>query len=138
MGLAGRDRSLARHLFPLYRYYAVCYLNQIVLSQRDMGLANTLTDVYFTLFHWLTKNGEVQTKMLSAILTGINRAFPFADVNDEVIVASFRFAARDAALKELTIYIILLRSKTHAHFADFFAPLNSRTFLPSFECVIGL
>ena len=62
----------------------MCFLNQLVLTQRDTRLANFLIDIYFALFDLLTKACDVATKMLSALLTGINRAFPFADVNDEV------------------------------------------------------
>eukprot|EP00124_Ichthyophonus_hoferi_P002689 Ihof_evm1s195 gene=Ihof_evmTU1s195 len=66
------------------QYYAVCYLNQLVLSQRERSLATVLVDLYFNLFAHFTGKGEMASKMLSALLTGVNRAFPFADIDDEV------------------------------------------------------
>ncbi|KNC97841.1 RNA-binding ribosome biosynthesis protein MAK21 [Spizellomyces punctatus DAOM BR117] len=117
------------------RYYAVTFLNQIVLSHReaDVAAANRLVDVYFSVFDGLgkrmeaakmetdikSKNGKngkkkgkkgnknagkgakkaevvpqdpesmtladgIDAKMMAALLTGVNRAFPFAKIEDDV------------------------------------------------------
>jgi len=39
-------------------------------------------DLYFSIYKILVKNGEIETKILSALLTGINRALPFAKLSD--------------------------------------------------------
>jgi ribosome biogenesis protein MAK21 len=102
------------------QYYAVTFLNQIVLSKSepDSLAANRLIDIYFRLFEILVskmkktyvptkgnakgKKGKkdsyestgsaivdgIDSKMLSALLTGINRAFPYASIDPEVYVFS--------------------------------------------------
>ena len=54
------------------------------MTQREAPVANKLVDIYFSLFRALVKAGDVESRMLSALLTGVNRAFPFATVEDEV------------------------------------------------------
>ena len=106
------------------RYYAITFLNQIVLtnSKKDLETANTLMKIYFTIFSGLVKimkNGpkttevvkkdrskpksaqkkrtpveeiesdSLNSKMMAALLTGVNRAFPFAKLDDEVYVFPF-------------------------------------------------
>jgi hypothetical protein len=34
----------------VYRYYAVCFLNQLILSKNDSALASSLITIYFSLF----------------------------------------------------------------------------------------
>ena len=65
-------------MLPLSRYYAVCFLNQLQLSQQMSDLAARLITIYFSFFKVFVKKGEVDSKMLSALLTGVNRAYPFA------------------------------------------------------------
>lgn len=60
------------------QYYATIFLNQTILTQKESEVAGKLIDVYFSVYRLLVSKGEVETKMLSALLTGINRAFPFA------------------------------------------------------------
>ena len=66
--------------FPVapLRYYAIIFLNQTILTNKEIDVAGKLLDVYFSVYRLLMSKGEVDTKMLSALLTGINRAFPFA------------------------------------------------------------
>ncbi|XP_065175034.1 CCAAT/enhancer-binding protein zeta-like [Sycon ciliatum] len=67
------------------RYYAVCFLNQQILSRKDKDLANKLISVYFSFYSKCSsgKDSELDSKMLSALLVGVNRAFPFAELKDE-------------------------------------------------------
>ncbi|KAK2192448.1 hypothetical protein NP493_31g05000 [Ridgeia piscesae] len=60
------------------QYYAICFLNQLQLSQQMSDLAARLITIYFSFFKVFVKKGEVDSKMLSALLTGVNRAYPFA------------------------------------------------------------
>lgn len=70
------------------RYYAVITLNQIFLRPGDTDVALQLIDVYFRMFEDLLGEGKVAEneedthgKLISAILTGVNRALPFAKLD---------------------------------------------------------
>ncbi|KAF8431689.1 CBF/Mak21 family-domain-containing protein [Boletus edulis BED1] len=70
------------------RYYAAITLNQIFLQPRDTDVALQLIDVYFRMFEDLLNEGKVAEdeedahgKLISAILTGVNRALPFAKLD---------------------------------------------------------
>ncbi|KAJ1407043.1 CCAAT-binding factor [Sesbania bispinosa] len=99
------------HLGPRAQYHAINFLSQIRLTNKGDGpkVAKRLIDVYFALFKVLIngassnekfdKNGKVNPKeekskglseshaeldsrLLSALLTGVNRAFPFVSSNE--------------------------------------------------------
>lgn len=70
------------------RYYAAITLNQIFLRPGDTDVALQLIDVYFRMFEDLLAEGKVAEneqdthgKLVSAILTGVNRALPFAKLD---------------------------------------------------------
>ncbi|KAL4872813.1 hypothetical protein BDV12DRAFT_161572 [Aspergillus spectabilis] len=92
------------------KYYSIITLNQTVLSAREEEVGAQLLEIYFGLFVVLLKpskhhkfkgdkkhgkdnkkqkdNSEVQTeemqdKLVSAVLTGVNRAYPFTGSNTE-------------------------------------------------------
>jgi hypothetical protein len=75
-------------------------MNQIILGKTflDVITARTLVNIYFLIFDYLIKMDEkenkpssdpveaghgVETKMMAALLTGINRAFPYASIKLE-------------------------------------------------------
>lgn len=70
------------------KYYALCFLSQVPLGDEDADVATKLLAVYLSLFSTLTAapsstgvKNELQPntpKMLSSLLTGVNRAFPYA------------------------------------------------------------
>lgn len=66
------------------QYYGICFLNQLELSQKESELAGKLIDVYFRFFEEYVKKNEIHAKHLSALLTGVNRAYPFAKTSDAV------------------------------------------------------
>ena len=94
------------------KYYSIITLNQTVLSAREEKVAAQLLDIYFSLFVILLKPGkiekphhkerkrpaghdkragakgqivdeEMRDKLVSAILTGVNRAYPFTNSDSE-------------------------------------------------------
>lgn len=67
------------------QYYAICFLNQIVLSHEESALANKLITLYFCFFQNCIKKKDVESKMLSALLCGVNRAYPYAETGDEKV-----------------------------------------------------
>ncbi|NXD83688.1 CEBPZ protein, partial [Halcyon senegalensis] len=65
------------------QYYAICFLNQIVLSHEESALASKLITLYFSFFRNCIKKKDIESKMLSALLCGVNRAYPYAETGDE-------------------------------------------------------
>ncbi|XP_030626240.1 CCAAT/enhancer-binding protein zeta isoform X2 [Chanos chanos] len=80
------ERLLFRpNINPKAQYYAICFLNQTLLSHEEAELASKLIAIYFSFFHACVKKKDVESKMLSALLTGVNRAYPYAEVGDEKV-----------------------------------------------------
>lgn len=79
------------------QYYAICFLNQIVLSHQEKETASKLISLYFSFFKVIvarenkSKNKKAssqsvdahKTKLLSGLLTGVNRAYPYVEGMDE-------------------------------------------------------
>lgn len=70
-----------RNMSPRAQYYATCLLTQFLLSKDDKEVATSLIDLYFAFFKACLKKGEPDSRMMSAILMGVNRAYPFADLD---------------------------------------------------------
>ena len=96
------ERLIFRHqVSKRAQYYATTFLNQIVLSNRtqDQETANYLIGLYFKLFQSLVVSDAkedkkevvmaegVEAKMMGALLVGVNRAFPFAQLEDEMYIS---------------------------------------------------
>ncbi|XP_076278101.1 nucleolar complex protein 1 [Lasioglossum baleicum] len=67
------------------QYYAICLLTQFILSKDDEQIASTLIEVYFAFFKACLKKGEPDSRMMAAILTGVNRAYPFAKMDSNIL-----------------------------------------------------
>ncbi|KAL6259725.1 hypothetical protein P5V15_009638 [Pogonomyrmex californicus] len=67
------------------QYYAICLLAQYVLNRNDEEIAATLIEVYFAFFKACLKKGEPDSRMMAAILMGVNRAYPFAKIDSKII-----------------------------------------------------
>ncbi|XP_034369918.1 CCAAT/enhancer-binding protein zeta [Arvicanthis niloticus] len=80
------ERLLFRsNISPKAQYYAICFLNQMVLSHEESELANKLITLYFCFFRTCIKKKDIESKMLSAILTGVNRAYPYSQTGDDKV-----------------------------------------------------
>ncbi|XP_066576985.1 CCAAT/enhancer-binding protein zeta [Amia ocellicauda] len=73
------------NISPKAQYYSVCFLNQVLLSHDESDLASKLITIYFSFFRACVKKKDVESKMLSALLSGVNRAYPYANAGDEKI-----------------------------------------------------
>lgn len=73
------------NISPKAQYYAVCFLSQVMLSHDEAELAAKLITIYFTFFRACIKKKDVESKMLSALLSGVNRAYPYAGAGDEKV-----------------------------------------------------
>ncbi|XP_070782546.1 CCAAT/enhancer-binding protein zeta [Enoplosus armatus] len=72
------------NISPKAQYYAVCFLNQVMLSHAEAELAAKLITIYFSFFRSCVKK-DIESKMLSALLSGVNRAYPYAGTGDEKV-----------------------------------------------------
>ncbi|KAJ0170455.1 hypothetical protein K1T71_013826 [Dendrolimus kikuchii] len=78
--LAEIEKMLFRsNISPRAQYYGVCFLNQFFLGKDDSKVAENLIRIYFSFFKASIKKGEIDSRLMSAILTGVKRAYPFAD-----------------------------------------------------------
>ena len=74
-----------KNISPKAQYYALCYLSTVVLSSEEYDLALKLVHIYLNFFKMCVKDGEADTKLMSVLLTGINRAHPFCATDQELI-----------------------------------------------------
>ncbi|XP_023411050.1 CCAAT/enhancer-binding protein zeta [Loxodonta africana] len=80
------ERLLFRsNISPKAQYYAICFLNQMILSHEESELANKLITLYFCFFRTCIKKKDIESKMLSALLTGVNRAYPYSQTGDDKV-----------------------------------------------------
>eukprot|EP00116_Pleurobrachia_bachei_P001872 sb/3462134/ len=73
------ERVLFRPNIPeRAQYYAICFLTQLQLSTEDGAFATHLIQIYFTFFKESVEAKNVDSRMLGALLTGVNRAYPYS------------------------------------------------------------
>lgn len=60
------------------QYYGICFLSQFLLTVDEALLARSLIQIYFSFFKACVKKGEVDSRLMSALLIGVNRAYPYA------------------------------------------------------------
>jgi hypothetical protein len=65
------------NLIPRAIYSGVLFLSQIKLSTNENKVAMELVDCYVSLFEKAVTQDTLGSKLLAALLSGINRAFPF-------------------------------------------------------------
>lgn len=77
------------------QYYGINFLNQILLDQDQVELSKNLLSIYLSMFKKLTdvKKG-IESKILSALLTGVNRAFPFAPFDQDAFSEHLMFFSK--------------------------------------------
>ncbi|KAM3861127.1 CCAAT/enhancer-binding protein zeta [Diretmus argenteus] len=73
------------NISPKAQYYAICFLSQVLLSHEEADLASKLIAIYFSFFRACIKKADIESKMLSALLSGVNRAYPYAVAGDEKV-----------------------------------------------------
>lgn len=62
------------------QYYSLCFLSQFHLSHETSHIARKLIEVYFSFFKACVKTGDIDSRMMSALLMGLNRAYPYAEL----------------------------------------------------------
>jgi len=82
------ERLLYRsNITPKAQYYAICFLNQLVLSNKEKAVAKRLVTIYFSFFRVFVKKRDLDSKMLSGLLSGVNRAWRFAKMERDALKA---------------------------------------------------
>ena len=61
------------------QYYGICFLSQMLLGSTQNTLADRLIKIYLGFFKMCVKKGEIDSKLMSALLTGVNRAYPYCN-----------------------------------------------------------
>ena len=109
------------HLTPRAQYAVFCFLNQLELSnsESNKALARKLIEIYFQYFQSAVGEGEVQSKMLSALLTGVNRAYPFADLDEgmfskqiDTLFKMVQVASFACSIQALTLLLQIMDSRS--------------------------
>ena len=92
------------HLSPKALYHCILFLNQFEFSSRNpqsVALATSLIQTYFQLFEWAITgrstitaadskkskapaDAKLNSRLLSALLTGVNRAHPYVDASHDM------------------------------------------------------
>ena len=73
------ERLLFRaNVKPQTQYRCLCLMQSIRLGQDDVSLGNRLMAVYFGFFAKCVKQGDVNNKTMSVILSGVSRGLPFS------------------------------------------------------------
>ncbi|RQM25593.1 hypothetical protein B5M09_001368 [Aphanomyces astaci] len=124
------------------KYNAVLFLNQMYLSASDADLATHLIKVYFGLFSKEVHRDQgkadtgLERKLLSALLVGVNRSFPYAkctsaDFQDEIdtmfrVVHTAHFSTSVQAL----MLLFQVMSSTNSVPDRFYSALYTKLFDP--------
>lgn len=71
-------------LTPQARYYAISLLTRIKLVKGCHEMANQLMATYLEIYAKLTKEKEIESRLMNAILVGIHRAYPYSKIGNDV------------------------------------------------------
>ena len=86
--------------------------SQILLDNEESDIANRLIKIYFGFFKNSVKKGDINTKLMSALLTGVNRAFPYAnmarDKLDDQLQVMFRIVHLGSAFNTSVQALMLI------------------------------
>ncbi|RHY34311.1 hypothetical protein DYB32_001289 [Aphanomyces invadans] len=132
------------------KYNAVLFLNQMYLSVSDADLATHLIKVYFGLFSKEVHRDQgkadtgLERKLLSALLVGVNRSFPYAkctsaDFQDEIdtmfrVVHTAHFSTSVQAL----MLLFQVMNSTNSVPDRFYTALYAKMFDPKHTLFLNL
>lgn len=67
------------------QYYSICFLQEVKFNKSEKELANRLMDVYFGFFKKCIQGGDINNKLMLALLTGVSRALPFSTIGRQAV-----------------------------------------------------
>ncbi|KAF5287326.1 hypothetical protein FQR65_LT02199 [Abscondita terminalis] len=91
------------------QYYALCFLTQFYLNHDTREIARHLIEVYFSFFKACVKKGEVNSRMMSALLMGVNRAYPYAKMEMDKVSGHIDTMYRIAHIANFNVSLHALR-----------------------------
>ncbi|KAK9509871.1 hypothetical protein O3M35_004769 [Rhynocoris fuscipes] len=68
------------------QYYCICSLSQFIFSIHDTEIARNIITIYFSFFKALIKKGEIDSRLMGALLMGVKRAHPYAKLNSNAMM----------------------------------------------------
>ncbi|XP_026680956.1 CCAAT/enhancer-binding protein zeta [Diaphorina citri] len=60
------------------QYYGTCFLAQFKILRNEASIADGLINIYFSFFKSCVKTGDIDSRLMKALLTGVSRAYPYA------------------------------------------------------------
>eukprot|EP00656_Telonema_subtile_P055517 TRINITY_DN8621_c0_g1_i1.p1 TRINITY_DN8621_c0_g1~~TRINITY_DN8621_c0_g1_i1.p1 ORF type:complete len:651 (-),score=206.32 TRINITY_DN8621_c0_g1_i1:55-2007(-) len=106
------------HLSPRAQYYAVLFLNQIMLTRGQDAFAQRLIGIYFDTFGRLVARSDADSRILGALLTGVNRAYPYAkmsfetfETHAEALFKMIHISSFSVAVQSLTLLLQVMTSQ---------------------------
>ncbi|CAL8099727.1 unnamed protein product [Orchesella dallaii] len=107
------------------QYYGVCFLNTINLEDEHPEVAVKLINVYVAFFKGCVKTGDIDSKMMSGLLTGLNKAYPLAKEfgfkfteNADTLYKIVHMSSFNISLQALSILFQLTDPQNHPTEAD--------------------
>eukprot|EP00962_Isochrysis_galbana_P011219 scaffold3145_cov101-Isochrysis_galbana.AAC.1 len=121
------------------QYYAVIYLNQLILTRREPAVAQTALLIYLALFAARAKDAgalkaAMDSRMLSALLSGIHRAVPFCNAPADVMLKQLGALFRCAHAANFSVTVQALMILSHA--ARFDVSLTDRFYNALYESLL--
>ena len=91
-------------------------------------MAAKLIKIYFSFFSASVKKGEVDTKLMKALLTGVNRAFPYAVLEPEELDKQMETVHK---LVHLVSFNISIQALTLLYQVSLWGGLSDKLAIPS-------
>jgi len=93
----------------------------MLIGKDESDLANRLIQIYFSFFKSNVKKGEIDSKLMSALLTGVNRAFPYASLAREKLEEQTQvtYGRESYGVVLTTIFDVTISISGHVSFGAF-------------------
>ncbi|XP_076272674.1 nucleolar complex protein 1 [Rhynchophorus ferrugineus] len=95
------------------QYYCLCFLSQFYFSHETQPVAKKVIELYLSFFKACIKKGDVDSRMMSALLMGINRAYPYSKIEFEDMAEHIDTLYRLVHLSSFNISIQVLMLLYH-------------------------
>lgn len=82
-----RDLLLRPNVNEKCQYYCICFLSSLILSHEQSAVADFLIEIYLAFYKAFSTRKRVNDKVLSALLTGVNRAYPYTTTSNDKITS---------------------------------------------------
>lgn len=120
---------------------ALAFLSQVKFIRNDpLDIAGKLVLLYFDFFKVVIKKGEIESRMMSTILNGVNNAFPYSKIdvsvleeNINTIYTMIHLVCFNTSIQGFQLLYSLLDAKVGLT-DRYYTTLYSKIFDPGFRC----